>query len=74
LQRWLYSGLDHNTIMGQPTGTPAPSGNFDSQYTNSNTLDDIIHWMTDRFAASAWPDPYAPTGAGITPVTQTDSC
>jgi hypothetical protein len=74
LRRWLYSGLDHNTIIGEPTGTPAPNGSGDERDTDSSTVDDIVHWMADRFAGSAWPDPYSPTGAGVTAVTQTHSC
>lgn len=74
LERWVYDGLDHISIMGQPVGPSAPSGNADTNYQNSPSEGDIIQWMSDRFAGGTWPDPYVPTGGGITSVTVTNSC
>ena len=74
LERWVYAGLDHISIMGSMTGTMDPNGSGDSAYQNSASVGDIIQWMSDRFAGGAWPDPYVPTGAGLTTVTQTDVC
>lgn len=74
LERWVYAGLDHISIMGSPTGTMDPNGSGDSAYQNSASVGDIIQWMADRFAGGVWPDPYVPTGAGLTTVSQTDTC
>ncbi len=75
LERWLYTGLDHTSIIGAQTpGTANANGNGDSLYSSSSTFADVTHWMSDRFAGGSWPDTYTPTGAGVTPVTQTDVC
>ena len=74
LERWVCTGLDHISIMGTPTGLSDPNGNGDSAYQNSASMGDIIQWMSDRFADGVWPDPYVPTGAGLTTVTQTNTC
>ena len=74
LERWVYTGLDHISIMGSFTGPMDPNGNGDSAYQNSASVGDLIQWMSDRFADGAWPDPYVPTGAGSTTVSQTDAC
>src|ERR1700733_2455570 len=74
LERWVYTGLDHISIIGTATGPSDPNGNGDSAYQNSASVGDIIQWMSDRFADGVWPDPYVPTGAGLTTVTQTDTC
>ena len=74
LERWVYAGLDHISIMGSMTGPIDPNGNADSAYQNSASVGDIIQWMSDRFANGIWPDPYVPTGAGLTTVSQTDTC
>ena len=46
----------------------------DSAYQNSASAGDPIQWMSDRFADGIWPDPDVPTGAGLTTVSQTDTC
>jgi hypothetical protein len=74
LERWVYAGLDHVSIMGTPVAPIDPNGSDDAQYINSPSEADIIQWMSDRFAGGAWPDPYVPTGAGLTTVTQTNTC
>jgi dienelactone hydrolase len=74
LERWVYAGLDHVSIMGTPVAPVDPNGSDDAAYANSPSAADIIQWMGDRFADGAWPDPYVPTGAGSTTVTQTDTC
>lgn len=74
LERWVYNGLDHISIMGSMTGPIDPNGSADSAYQGSASVGDIFHWMTDRFANGAWPDPYVPTAAGLTTVSQTHSC
>jgi hypothetical protein len=56
------------------TGPIDPNGSADSAYQNSASVGDIIQWMSDRFANGTWPDPYVPTGAGMTTVSQTDTC
>jgi dipeptidyl aminopeptidase/acylaminoacyl peptidase len=36
------------------------------------SFQDMVHWMADRFAGGANPDPYVPVGVpGIVPVPQT---
>jgi hypothetical protein len=70
----VYAGLDHVSIMGTPVAPVDPNGSDDAAYANSPSAADIIQWMGDRFADGAWPDPYVPTGAGSTTVTQTDTC
>jgi fermentation-respiration switch protein FrsA (DUF1100 family) len=74
LERWVYAGLDHVSIMGTPVAPIDPNGSDDASYTNSPSAGDVIQWMSDRFADGAWPDPYVPTGGGITTVSQTNSC
>jgi len=78
LERWLYTGLGHNTLLGYATGPRNANGNSDAIFGSSNTIDDIVQWMSDRFTGGPWPDPYVPTGSGIParpiPVTQTNTC
>ena len=75
LERWFYTGLDHHTIIGTAIpDTENANGNFGQSYSGSTTYDDMIRWLSNRFANVPWPDPYTPTGDGITPVTQTNSC
>jgi len=74
LERWVFAGLDHISIMGSFTGPMDPNGSADSAYQNSASVGDIIQWMSDRFANEVWPDPYVPTGAGLTTVSQTTGC
>jgi hypothetical protein len=74
LERWVYAGLDHISIMGAMTGPIDPNGSGDSAYQNSASVGDLIQWMSDRFANGVWPDPYVPTGAGLTTVVQSDAC
>ncbi len=74
LERWVYAGLDHVSIMGTPVGPIDTNGSDDAVYVNSPSEGDVIQWMSDRFADGAWPDPYVPTGAGMTTVTQTNTC
>jgi fermentation-respiration switch protein FrsA (DUF1100 family) len=74
LERWVYAGLDHISIMGTMTGPIDPNGSADSAYQNSPSVGDIVQWMSDRFANGVWPDPYVPTGAGLASVSQTTGC
>jgi hypothetical protein len=73
LQRWLYSGLTHFTAMGNEESMNT-NGNGDGTWGASSTIGDVVAWMANRFGGVSWPDPYMPTGAGVTPVTQTNSC
>ena len=74
LERWVYAGRDHVSIMGTPVAPIDPNGSDDAAYVDSPSETDIIQWMSDRFAGGSWPDPYVPTGGGLTTVTETDSC
>ncbi len=74
LERWLYTGLDHFTSIGTQLGPPNASGNGDSAFGSSATIGDVVAWMRDRFAGGGWPDPYAPTAAATTLVTETNAC
>ena len=75
LERWIYTGLDHNSVVGtQVPGTGNANGNLDAVWGSSDSIADIGQWMSDRFAGGSWPDPYVPTGNGATTVTQTNVC
>ena len=42
LQRWLYPALDHTTIVV----------NSNAKFSDSLTMNDVVHWMSDRFAGA----------------------
>ena len=73
LERWLYSGLTHFTVVGNE-GAMNANGNGDGSWGSSSTIEDVLTWMGDRFEGGSWPDTYLPTGGGVTPVTQTNAC
>lgn len=60
--------------MGTQTSPIDPNGNGDSAWGSSDTIGDVIQWMSDRFGDGSWPDSYTPTGNGATTVSQTNVC